>query len=257
MSTINAIRSSAISLALASCIHNSPAPEDRVSSFPGDVTVSGRVTDSEGSPIQGATITIANGSGNAVSDADGRYTLSNVPAGPASLVASREGYATAHAAGKFSIKPSDSDRNRVDIELLRPAQVALFGARQARDSAALERNGFLEREASVRDGYFITPDDIDRMQPKTISDIFRHVPFSVIETSGPSSGMLQSARTCYVTYVNGLVRRVTAPSDLDTFIRAGDVMAAEVYPPGQPPRAAFARSAARSGCTTVAVWTRS
>ena len=257
MSTMNAIRSSAISLALASCIHSSPAPAARFSSFAGGVTVTGRVTDSEGSPIQGATITIGNAGENAVSDADGRYTLSNVPAGPAAVVASREGYATAHAAGKFSTKPSDSDRNTIDIELLRPAEIALLDARQTRDSVALEKNGFLEREASVRDGYFIRPDDIDRIQPKTISDIFRHVPFSVIETSGPSSGMLHSARTCYVTYVNGLVRRVTAPSDLDTFIRARDVMAAEVYPPGQPPRAAFARSAARSGCTTVAVWTRS
>ncbi|HEY1952752.1 MAG TPA: carboxypeptidase-like regulatory domain-containing protein [Gemmatimonadaceae bacterium] len=257
MSTINAIRSSAISLALASCIHNSPLPEDRFSSFAGDVTVSGRVTNSEGSPVEGATITIRNSKQKAVSDADGRYTVVDVPAGPAGVVVSREGYATAHTAGKFSTKRSDSDRNRVDVELLTPDQVVLLSTRQARDSAALEKNGFLEREASIRYGYFVTPDDIDQIQPRTISDIFKHVPFSVIETSGPSSGMLESARTCYTTYVNGVMRHVAAPSDLDTYLRASDVMAAEVYPPGQPPRAAFARAASRPGCTTVAVWTRS
>ena len=256
MNRSTALRSSAISLALVSCIHNSGPRDDAPSPSSASVTVSGTVTDSDGSPIPGATIAIPGANGSATSDADGRYTLSNVPPGPSDLVVSREGYATVHTAGKFSTKKSDADRNRVDVSMLTSAQIAILSTRQTRDSALLERNGFLERESSVRDAYFITPEQIDAIRPRTISDIFRHVPF-VIETNGPGGSLLRSARACFVTLVDGLVRRVAAPSDLDSFISARKVIAAEVYPPGELLPASFPHAGPRPSCTTVALWTRS
>jgi hypothetical protein len=255
MSTIRAMRSSAISLALASCVHNSALPDDAYSLRSGSVTVSGRVTNSEGGPVSGASVSIPTANQNTISDADGRYTLSNIPPGPSGVVVSREGYATATTAGKFSTKRSDEDRNRVDVKLLTPDQVATLSTRDARDSAVLERNGFLGRQASLRDAYFLTPAQIDEIQPKTISDIFRRVPF-VIETSGPSSSLLRASHACFVTYLDGMIRRVNAPSELETFVSPRNVMAAEVYPPGELPPVLFARAASRPGCTTVAVWTR-
>lgn len=250
------LRSSAISLALVSCIHNSGPRDDALSLSSGKVTVSGTVTDSDGSPIPGATIAIHGADASATTDADGRYTLSNVPAGPSSVVVSREGYATVRTSGKFSTKKSDSDRNRVDVNMLTPDQVAVLSTRQVHDSVILDRNGFLDRESSVRDAYFITPEQIDQIRPRTISDIFRHVPF-VMESNGPGSSLLRSGRTCFVTYVDGLVRRVAAPSDLESFVSPLNVIAAEVYPPGELPPAAFSHATSRPSCTTVALWTRS
>jgi hypothetical protein len=46
------------------------------------------------------------------------------------------------------------------------------------------------------------------------------------------------------------------PGDLDTYIPVNDVVAAEVYPPGQLPPSPFNRSGNRLNCTTRAIWTR-
>jgi hypothetical protein len=256
MSTTKAIRSSAISLALASCIHNPGPQEDSPSPFIGRVTVSGRVTDSEGGPISGATVAIPDAARNTTSDADGRYTLSDVPPGPSGVMVSRAGYATVRASAKFSTRTRDGDRNHVDVELLTRDQISALSTRQARDSTVLERIGFLDRQVSAREGYFITPDQIDEMRPRTIAEIFRRVPY-VIETSEPTSTLLRVARACFVTYLNGLVRHVSAPSELESLISPRNVMAAEVYPPGRAPGRAFAEANVRPSCTTVAVWTRS
>jgi hypothetical protein len=154
--------------------------------------------------------------------------------------------------------PADSviARSDVDLAQLSPEERAAILARQARDSARLDATGFLAREASQVDAYFVTPEEIDEIQPKTISDIFRHVPV-LIEKPGPPGSRLRGGQGCFITYVNGLVRRAQAPSDLDTFLPVREVLAAEVYPPGQLPPAPFARPSSRANCTTVGIWTRS
>jgi hypothetical protein len=153
--------------------------------------------------------------------------------------------------------PADSVIARSDVDLaeLSPEERAAILARQARDSARLDAAGFLEREATQIDAYFVTPEEIEEIKPKTISDIFRHVPV-LIEKPGPPGTRLRGGQGCFITYVNGLVRR-QAPSDLDTFLPVREVLAAEVYPPGQLPPAPFARASSRANCTTVGIWTRS
>jgi hypothetical protein len=256
MTTTKAIRAGAISLALVSCIHNPGLQEPSVSPLIGRVTVSGKVTDSEGGPISGATVAIPGVAEKATSDADGRYTLSGASPGPSGVMVSRAGYATARASAKFSTKAGDGGRNRVDVQLLTPDEIAVLSTRQAHDSAELERIGFLDRQTSAREGYFVTPEQIDGMQPRTISEIFRRVPF-VLETNGATSSLLRAARACFVTYLDGLVRHVNAPSELEAYVSPRNVMAVEVYPPGRVPPAAFAQASVRPSCTTVAVWTRS
>jgi len=153
--------------------------------------------------------------------------------------------------------PDDSGtvegRNQVDLALLTPEERAALIAQQARDSALLEAIGFTRRESTIADAYFIEPDEIAAIQPKTIADIFRHVPV-LIERPGPPGSHLRQG--CFLTYVNGSVLRARVPNELDTFIQARDVLAAEVYPPGQSPPSPFTVGSSRTDCTTVALWTR-
>jgi len=148
-----------------------------------------------------------------------------------------------------------AERSQVDLALLTPEERAALLAQQARDSAFLEAAGFMRRESTVPDAYFIEPDEIAAIQPKTIADIFRHVPV-LIERPGPPGTQLRGGQGCFLTYVNGSALRAQVPNQLDTFIRARDVLAAEVYPPGQSPPEPFARASSRTECTTVALWTR-
>jgi len=147
-------------------------------------------------------------------------------------------------------------RDSVDLATLTPEQIAALVTRQAKDSLRLERVGFPRRAATIQDAYFVTPDDIAAIQPRTIAEIFKHVPV-LIENPNPMGRRPRGGQGCFLNYVNGIPRRERALSELDTFLHARDVMAAEVYPPGQLPPAPFDRSSNGSSCTTVALWTRS
>ena len=108
----------------------------------------------------------------------------------------------------------------------------------------------------MRGAYFLTPEEIAATRAVTVSDLFRHVPL-LTEVPGPTGPVLRGAQGCLDTYVDGLRWRSMFPGDLDTYVPVGDVVAAEVYPPGQTPPLPFARSPARLNCTTLAIWTRS
>ena len=146
-------------------------------------------------------------------------------------------------------------RSDVDIAQLTPEQMAAMLAQAAKDSIRLENTGFLQRAATIQDAYFVFPEEIAAMQPRTIADIFRHVPV-LIEAPNPVGSRLRGSQGCFINYVNGIVRRAKLPTELDTFIQARDVVAAEVYPPGQLPPSPFDRSSNGASCTTVALWTR-
>ena len=119
----------------------------------------------------------------------------------------------------------------------------------------LDQVGFNVRQAAARSAYFVDADQIASMHPRTIADIFRHVPV-LLENPFSYRSRMRAPRQCFATYVDGLIRRGGGPSSLDTFTRVKDVIGAEVYPPGQNPPPPFARSTTEEGCTTVAIWTR-
>ena len=129
---------------------------------------------------------------------------------------------------------------------------ALAATRAWQDSVTLDKVGFLEREATTVGAYFVTPEEIADISPRTISDVFRHVP--VLMEQPPGHNKPQIA-TCFVTYINGLPR-LSGRVDIPPFLRVEKVIAAEVYPPGQIPPPAFKRVDTSADCTTVALWLR-
>ncbi len=241
--------------ALAGCSTMRPAPFGTPAGN-GTVTVTGRVTNSAGDPIANARVYVP-GTGEATrTDANGNYVLTGVPGGPQEVVVRSYGYAPVRTDAKFSTKPSDAERNHINVTLPTPAEAVAIANQRASDSLALSRVGFLQRESQIRGGYFITPDQISADKPTKVSDIFRSVPV-LIETPGPYGTVLRGAQGCLLTYVDGLPWRSMFPGDLDTDIPARDVVAAEVYPPGVTPPAPFLRGVARPNCTTLGIWTRS
>jgi carboxypeptidase family protein len=222
----------------------------------GTVTVTGRVTSSDGKPVADARVYVPGTNGATRTDVSGNYTLTDVPGGPQAVVVRQRGYVPVRVEAKFSTKPSDRARNRVNVKLLTPSEVATNAAQWARDSAGLDKVGFFRRESADRGAYFITPDQIAAMKPATTSDIFRQVPV-LIQASGRTGPVLRGAQGCLLTYVDGFPWRSMFPGDLDAYIPVREVVAAEVYPPGQLPPAPFVRSVPRSSCTTLGIWTRS
>jgi len=63
-------------------------------------TISGNVEDDSEDPIQGATVTTAPGGFSATTNASGNYTISDVPVGTYSVIASKTGYSAETETGK-------------------------------------------------------------------------------------------------------------------------------------------------------------
>jgi hypothetical protein len=172
------------------------------------------------------------------------------------VVVRERGYVPVRTEAKFSTKRSDRARNQVNVTLLTSDEAATVAALRAQDSAGLDKVGFFRRQSSVRGAYFITPDQIASLKPVRVSDIFRGVPV-LTEGVGRSGPVLRGVQGCLILYVDGLRWRSMFPGDLDTYVSVRDVVAAEVYGPGQTPPVPLARGVPRFNCTTAAIWTRS
>jgi hypothetical protein len=257
MFTIKALESAVALIAFTACVGSAmEAATPATVQATGTVTVSGRVTTSDGKPVPNARVYVPGTNEATRTDANGNYTLHDVPGGLQVVVVRQRGYAPVRTEAKFSTKRSDRARNHVDVKLLTPGEVATGAAQSARDSAGLDKVGFFRRVSTVRGAYFITPDQIAEMNPATVSDIFRQVPV-LVQTTGRTGPVLRGVQGCLVTFVDGLPWRSTFPGDLDTYVPVRDVVAAEVYPPGQTPPSPLVRGVPRSNCTTLAIWTRS
>lgn len=253
MFRIRAVKLAAALIAFIASVSSATAAAAQTT---GTVTVSGRVTTSDGKPVSDARVYVPGSNEATRTDARGNYSLVGVPAGPQVVVVRKSGYAPVRTDAKFSTKPSDRARNSVNVTLLTSDQAATELAQSARDSAALDKVGFFRRESSVRGGYFIPPDQIDQRKAVRLSDIVRQVPV-LVESVGPTGPVLRGVRGCLITYVDGFPWRSMFPGDLDSYVSARDVVAVEAYGPGLAPPSPFVRGAFRSNCTTLGLWTRS
>lgn len=246
-----------LAVVVAACARSSTNNDEfDVTPRTGSVTVTGRVVDSNGNPVPAARVYIPTAGDVTRTDTNGNYTLTGVPDGPQVVVVRKRGFAPTRVEAKFSTKRSDRERNRVNVTLLTQPEAAGLATQQSRDSAALARVGFLQRENRTRGAYFLTPSDIAGTRAVTTSDLFRQVPV-LVEVPGPTGTVLRGANGCLATYVDGVRWRSMFPGDLDTYIPVNDVVAAEVYPPGQQPPPPFNQNPNRLNCTTLAIWTRS
>jgi len=257
MKAIRTIMALGMAISFAGCMHSARSPSNTFApKGSGTVTVTGRVATSDGRPVPDARVYVPGADAATRTDANGNYMLTNVPDGPQEVVVRRRGYAPTRVDAKFSTKPSDRARNHVNVTLLTASQAVAISEQQARDSAGLARNGFFNRASSVRGAYFLTPDQIAATKAATVSDLLSRTPY-LISVPGRTGPVLRGAQGCLVTYVDGLRWRSMFPGDLDTYVPVNDVVAAEVYPPGQTPPGPFARGITPLSCTTLAIWTRS
>ncbi|MEU6076232.1 carboxypeptidase regulatory-like domain-containing protein [Micromonospora sp. NPDC047074] len=104
----------------------------------GSGTVSG-VVRGGGTPVAGATVTVAGVDRSATSDDEGRFTISDVPGGTYTLRVTATGYLPATVGGTVVV---DGQVTTTDVVLTRPTRVAVVG--DAKDVVADELTTFLK-----------------------------------------------------------------------------------------------------------------
>ena len=222
----------------------------------GNAVVSGTVL-LEGAPSNaGSRVELVGTDIVAMTNEKGQFSMRNLPSGSHVLMARHLGF----GAETVPVDLSSRDPKQVTIKL--PKFVATIEpvVVTAKRAASLDKVGFTMRQKSGA-GYFMGPEQIERLQPNYLTDILRLVP-SLRISYGPQGEEVSSARgvsslmggNCVQYYVDDQPWQSLMPGDVNQFVNGREVVGVEVYNgPGTPPQ--YTR-AGQGDCTTIVVWTK-
>lgn len=215
--------------------------------------LSGTVLASDGGrPLAGAQVSVVNGVPTRA-DANGAWTLTGAPSGTRILEVRAPGYYPVLRVVDIAdgARPVRVTLSKLGAMLDTLRVVARSGGRAA-------RAGFDERRRTWGTGRFFTAEDLQRRQLLETSDLFKNMPgiTNFRSVDGGETLLMRSAfgDGCAPTvYLNGLMMRNLAGTDIDTLVRPHEIAAVEVYAESQvPPQF----QDALSGCGSIVVWTK-
>ena len=222
----------------------------------GNASVSGRVI-LEGAPSNaGSRVEVVGTDVIAMTNENGEFSMRNLPSGSHVLLARHLGF----GAETVPVDLSSREPKKVTIKL--PKYVAMLDPVlvTARRVASLDKVGFNQRKKSAN-GFFLGPDQIQRMHPNYLTDILRTVP-GLRVSYGPDGEVVSSSRgptsimgggDCVQYYVDDMPWMSATPGDVNQFVNGNEVVGVEVYNgPGAP--AQYSR--AMQSCTTIVIWTK-
>ena len=223
----------------------------------------GVVSTPEKKPLSRARISVAGSDLVAVSDTDGSFRITSLPAGAQTVEIKLLGYSNAALPVQI-----ESGKEAVLLVTLTSVPVELKTVKVTADTIILpEMRGFMERKGRGS-GTFLTREEIDRMAARTFTDILRRVPGMQLEArNGPfgATYTVESARMqgvnggrgCQVLYfVNGVSFAMMGNLEINSFVRPDEVAAVEVYNGASQIPAQFNSTANGSRCGVVVIWTR-
>ena len=216
----------------------------------GTATVTGVVQLEGGAPSAGSRVELIGTNVVALTDANGEFTMRNLPSGSRMLLARHLGF----AAQTLAVDLSSHQPQRVTIKL--PKYVAMMDPVlvTARRNSALDKVGFGQRSKSGA-GYFMGPDRLRMMHPFYVTDVLRMAPgLRVVHTQqGDVVTSTRDMRGCVEYYVDDIPFTSLEPGDINTFISGGEIVAVEIYQSGfAPPQ--YSRGG--SACTSIVLWTK-
>lgn len=223
------------------------------------VTLSGHVMDAGGRGVAGAEILVAGVNGSVRSDSEGRYRISGISPGARTVTARRLGFAPATKTAVLLA----GDRI---VDLLLPvfpyrlAAVTVKAAQRPRRFDA-HLDEFYKRRSRGAGGTFITREEIERLQARQMTDLFRLAPgFRATRdrrdgTRISSRGNVSNCRVRF--YIDGLGVELI-DNNLDLMVRVQDVEAVEFYRGVSTAPAEFSGLDFRgdAACGVIVVWTR-
>ncbi|MGH7500307.1 MAG: carboxypeptidase regulatory-like domain-containing protein [Longimicrobiales bacterium] len=142
--------------------------------------LAGRVTDfGTGRPIAGVAIRLPDIDRSVLTEPDGRFAITDIPAGQIVLHAEMIGYAT--RTERIVITPGEIVEATFGLAT---QPIVLDPIRVTIRSRWLDSNGFYDRRVSGLAGHFITRADIERRSPAQFTELLRDLPGVSIVSDG-------------------------------------------------------------------------
>lgn len=203
-------------------------------------------------PVRGARIGVLGLPAELASDSAGRFAQQGLTSGTYVLQVRAIGY----TAASWIVDLGEGEVHS-DVYELEPLPVELDPVDVAQRLSLGEtlRAGFERRRAAGR-GYFVTEADISRENPRSIADVFRHVPGVRLQCRGSMAGcslrMARAPRECKPDFVvDGFEASNSTSLDMPTI----GIIGIEIYRTLSETPVQFLRT--DNQCGTIVIWTRS
>lgn len=219
----------------------------------GSASLTGSVKTSDGRPLPSARIQVAESGLDAISDANGRFLLTNAPGGSQRVEIRAIGYYPETR----SVDLVAGRRATVDVTLstLRSVldTVKVFASRVY----STDRSGFERRRRASAAGRFFDQNDVLRLRPTDITRLLDRVPgvtrgwgmdAPILMRSASGGGYCQPA-----VYIDGMRLTELTASDIAMWVRPEELAGMEVYSRGGHVPAEYTRL---DGCGTIVLWTQ-
>jgi outer membrane receptor protein involved in Fe transport len=150
-------------------------------------SIEGTVTDEDGAPVPFAIVVIQGTYVGASADANGEYTISNVPEGSHTLKASAVGYRAKAADVPVSSGQTVTQDFTLATDLLNLEGIVVTGTRSPR--AKLESTTAIST---------LSPRELEQAAPRSTTEVLRYIPgFTRVESSGGEVNQNVSVRGIY------------------------------------------------------------
>jgi TonB family protein len=216
-------------------------------------SVVGRVTAETGIGLMGADVAVSGTQLRATTDDRGEFRLAGVPAGTIEVRARRLGFRP----DAVTLTVPESGTESVSIKLAvasQELQPVLVHGQSVKYTGRLA--GYYERLERRTSGVFITRDQIERDNPRTLNQLLQRTPgITTLRQRDGSIGVRMRDRTCApLVWLDGSALP-TGQVDLDTF-EPSTLEGIELYLGSTAAPARYSWSRDLSNCGTILLWTR-
>lgn len=216
--------------------------------------ISGIATDSAGVPIYSAEVSFAGFPRQAFTDESGAFILIDVPVGAGTLTVRRLGFSPLSVAVNVGANAAVEGLTLKLAHLPILLQTVMVEAQRVTYSGRLA--GYYQRLEQRNGGYFITRDQINRENPRSLAQLLQHVPaISGTRMRGGGSGVRMRGRTCAPLVWLDATPMPAAELDLNA-ISPQTIQGIELYLGSTTAPARFTLNRDANSCGTIILWSR-
>lgn len=221
----------------------------------GQAVLRGKVVNANGVPIANARVEVEGTTSRALTNAEGTFTLTELPSGTQSVVARQMGFAPVSKAVELSTRET---ANTI-ITMSQPVQMLDPVVVTAQSDLGLDNIGFTARSKGMS-GTFMNAEEIMRRGPNLLTDVFRTVPSLRVVPVSPYDYEVQSSRgnmlggNCVKYWLDGSPYEAVFPGDVDRMIPPYEIAAIEVYNGSTVP--IQFTNANSSNCAVIVIWSK-
>jgi hypothetical protein len=209
----------------------------------GHARVKGVVHNDKGQPVLNAEVTVPGTGVEQRTDSTGTFALTGLPSGTQTLDVRAIGFEPK----RLVIDLTPARLTTLDVVLGRRVQtlaaVRVYGTGSSRLAE-------FQRRLKSGWGHILTPGDIEKRNPLSVSDLFRTMAgVQVVPTRGFGHAVLLRGGCLPTVYLNGARMSDDAAKNIDEFVSPNEITAVEVYNAASRPAEFWGND-----CGTVVLW---